>query len=64
MTWYWIILIIIGYFLVAVLTALIYYWYDFDSDEAAVSGFCWPVMLPIAILLLIPFIIENILDEL
>jgi len=50
MAWYWIVLIIVGYVLIGILTALIYaaYGEDYD-DQLAMFAVFWPVMLPIAI---------------
>ncbi len=65
MAWYWIVLIIVGYFLIGILTAFIYLVYGEDDEEALVMfGALWPVFLPVAIVIapfvLFYWIIDNI----
>ena len=64
MAWYFIILIVFGYILAGIITALIYIWYGADDDEAAILGFFWPIMLPIAILILPGYLIYLALEYL
>ena len=65
MTWYWILLIIIGYFIISFLTALLYYFvFDEESENSAFLGILWPIALPIAILCFPIFLIQDILDSL
>ena len=62
MAWYWIVLIIINYFIIAFLYSLLCYQvFDRDSIESAVFGVFWPVFIP---LLLPIFTIEEILERL
>jgi Na+/proline symporter len=62
MVWYWIVLIIIGYFIVAFLVALLFYQvFEKESNESALFGAFWPVF----ILVLLPiFTLEKILNRL
>lgn len=66
MSWYWVVLIVLGYLVIAVLTGVIYgAVLEEDSEMSTLAGMFWPVMLPIFICML-PFILvheilENIL---
>lgn len=63
MSWYWIVLIVLGYLVVAVLTGVLYgAVLDEDEDICTLFGVFWPVMLPIFICILPFIIVQAILD--
>lgn len=63
MSWYWIILIVLGYLVVAVITGVLYgVVLDEDNEMCTIAGVFWPVMLPIFICMLPFVIIHEILD--
>ena len=66
MAWYWIVLIVIGYFIMGILTALIYSAYDkeLDEDYLVVFAACWPVMLAFAILIAPFALLRKIIGKL
>lgn len=65
MAWYWIILIVIGYIVIATLTAIFCYRVmDDDIDVAALEGFVWPLILPIICLASPIVLIITILNRL
>ena len=65
MAWYWIILIAVGYIVMAILTAIFCYRVmDEDIEQAAFEGFAWPLMLPIICLASPIVLIMTILDRL
>lgn len=66
MTWYWIILIVIGYFIIALLDAMFcYFVLDAESIQSALMGFFWPVMIPAHLIIILPIIlISKILERL
>ena len=66
LTWYWILLIIVGYFIMTLLDAIFcYFVLDAESVPSAVMGFCWPVMIPVHLLIVLPIIlVSKILERL
>lgn len=63
MSWYWIILIVLGYLVVAVITGVLYgVVLDEEEDMCTLAGVFWPVMLPIFICMIPFIIIHEILD--
>ena len=63
MSWYWIILIVLGYLVVAVITGVLYgVVLDEEEDMCTIEGVFWPVMLPIFICMLPFIIVDEVLD--
>lgn len=52
MFWYWIVLIVIGYFIIHLVTAIIIYKTGFATNkvDAAMPGILWPLTLPTIII--------------
>ncbi len=52
MAWYWIILIVIGYFIMDLITAIIIYKTEFTTDkvDAVMPAILWPLTLPTIII--------------
>ena len=52
MTWYWIVLMVIGYFIIDLVTAIITYKTRFTTDKynAVMLAILWPFILPTIII--------------
>ena len=54
MNWYWIVLIVIGYMVMHLVTAIIAYKCEmFDKEVAIFTAFFWPIVFPLIIIWII-----------
>lgn len=52
MAWYWVVLIIVGYFIMGILTAFIILVFgEDDEDELTMCIFLWPIVFPLLIII-------------
>ena len=63
MKWYWIILMILGYYLIWSVATLIYYHFEKDRFVAKIFGMLWPITIPITLLILPFIVIDKLLDK-
>jgi len=65
MSWYWIVLIVLGYFLILYLVDLVLYRIiDFDEECSIVAAMFWPITV-LYLILILPFYVihEFVIDN-